>query len=300
MDTFLSIVIPTYNRANIIARTVCKILEQPFKSFEIIVVDDGSQDNTFDVIKNICDDRLRYFKIKNGERGRARNYGASLANGKYINFFDSDDIFLVDLTKLYNFMVLNYFPPVVFGKIEIENKINNTIYAPRQPYKSFTKNLLFDNFLACGSVFLKKEVALEFPFNEERLLSSAEDWELWLRIHSKYKFQEFPSTVFRLVEHSQRSLTTVTPQKVEQRDSYFAKEIKETNCLCNAYGARAIKLFMADRFTFIALTYIVAGDKEKAYKYWLKSLVVSLEVTKRKRFWAVLKKFIIVPLNTGK
>src|SRR5690242_17185435 len=87
-----SIVIPTYNRAHLIGKTIQSALQQDFKDFEILVVDDGSKDNTGDVVKSFTDPRVQYFKKENAERGAARNYGVARAKGKYINFFDSDDL----------------------------------------------------------------------------------------------------------------------------------------------------------------------------------------------------------------
>ena len=89
---FFSIVIPTYNRASLITRTVISLLEQEYQNFEVIIVDDGSTDDTEAVVKNIDTLKVSYHKIKNSERGCARNFGAKLAKGDYINFFDSDDL----------------------------------------------------------------------------------------------------------------------------------------------------------------------------------------------------------------
>ena len=289
---FFSIIIPTYNRAHLIGKTVEAILRQTFSDFELIIVDDGSTDGTCKVIRNIKDRRLLYFSISNGERGRARNYGVSLATGEYINFFDSDDEFLVSLNLLYTYLNEQELPPVVYGGLEIENVGTGVVYAPKKPYKSFTKNLLFDNFLACGSVFLKREIAIKFPFEEDRRLSSAEDWELWLRIHSRYDFAELNTPVFKIIEHKGRSLSGISSSKVEQRDNLFANLVRSNPFFIKKYGVSATNLFIADRYTFIALSHAVAGDKGSSFHYLLKSLKLSRSVIKRKRFWAVAKKLL--------
>ena len=87
-----SIIIPTYNRAAFIRNTIQSLLNQSYSNFEIIVVDDGSKDNTDEIVKEITDPRVLYFKKENAERGAARNYGLNLAKGTYVNFFDSDDL----------------------------------------------------------------------------------------------------------------------------------------------------------------------------------------------------------------
>src|SRR5688572_21324050 len=93
---FFSIIIPTYNRADRIAATIHSILAQTFRDFEILIVDDGSTDNTKQVVYGFTDNRIKYHRKKNEERGAARNAGISMSEGEYITFIDSDDIFYED------------------------------------------------------------------------------------------------------------------------------------------------------------------------------------------------------------
>ncbi|PIQ22099.1 MAG: glycosyl transferase, partial [Cytophagales bacterium CG18_big_fil_WC_8_21_14_2_50_42_9] len=89
---FFSVVIPTYNLADFIFKTIQSVLNQTYPAFEIIIIDDGSRDNTEAVVKAIPDKRIVYQKVENGERGRARNIGTLQAKGDYITFIDSDDL----------------------------------------------------------------------------------------------------------------------------------------------------------------------------------------------------------------
>jgi GalNAc5-diNAcBac-PP-undecaprenol beta-1,3-glucosyltransferase len=91
---FFSIVIPTYNRANLLRPTLQSVLNQSFTDYEVILVDDGSTDDTEQVIKNefITDKKLVYIRKKNEERSIARNTGIAQAKGEFIVFFDSDDL----------------------------------------------------------------------------------------------------------------------------------------------------------------------------------------------------------------
>jgi glycosyltransferase involved in cell wall biosynthesis len=91
---FFSIVIPTYNRAGTIPRAVGSCLAQTFGDFEVIVVDDGSQDDTGRVVGAIGDGRIRYLRTANAGAAAARNTGAAAAAGSYLCFLDSDDEFL--------------------------------------------------------------------------------------------------------------------------------------------------------------------------------------------------------------
>lgn len=88
----VSVVIPSYNRAHCIERAVRSVLDQAYKNIEVIVVDDGSEDNTRDILNAIGDPRLRYVYQDNQGACAARNRGVELARGKYVAFHDSDDL----------------------------------------------------------------------------------------------------------------------------------------------------------------------------------------------------------------
>ena len=87
-----SVVIPSYNRASLIRRSIDSVLSQSVTDFEIIIVDDGSTDNTEEVIKTIGDPRVVYLKQENKGATAARNNGVRHAKGDYVSFLDSDDV----------------------------------------------------------------------------------------------------------------------------------------------------------------------------------------------------------------
>ncbi|KEQ55470.1 glycosyltransferase family 2 protein [Sphingobium chlorophenolicum] len=91
---FFSVVIPLYNRADIVGDTIRSVLAQDWQDFEIVVVDDGSRDNPGPAIDAIGDPRVRYIRQDNAGGGAARNRGILAAEGRYIAFLDSDDLFL--------------------------------------------------------------------------------------------------------------------------------------------------------------------------------------------------------------
>ena len=85
-----SIIVPTYNRAKLVAKTLKTLQGQLYDNYEIIVIDDGSTDDTESVVQAFSDSKIIYIKKNNGERAAARNFGATVAKGTYINFFDSE------------------------------------------------------------------------------------------------------------------------------------------------------------------------------------------------------------------
>lgn len=91
----VSVIIPTYNRSQSIERAIRSVQGQTFQSLEIIVIDDGSTDNTEDIVKSVIDDRIRYIRCEtNRGSGAARNEGLKIAQGRHIAFLDSDDEWL--------------------------------------------------------------------------------------------------------------------------------------------------------------------------------------------------------------
>src|SRR5690554_1039706 len=90
---FFSVIIPCYNRGHLITETIRSVLAQTETDFEIIVIDDGSTDDTKNVVQSISDSRIHYYYQENAERGAARNKGVRKSRGRYITFLDSDDRF---------------------------------------------------------------------------------------------------------------------------------------------------------------------------------------------------------------
>ena len=89
----VSVVIPTFNRASILGNAIESVLSQTYDSYEIIIVDDGSTDDTSSVVTKFNSSRINYLYQENKGRSSARNKALSLANGEYIAFLDSDDKF---------------------------------------------------------------------------------------------------------------------------------------------------------------------------------------------------------------
>ncbi|GGZ12819.1 glycosyl transferase [Echinicola pacifica] len=108
--TFFSIIIPTYQRAHLLSGVIRSVLSQSFSKFELLIIDDGSKDNTESIIKALDDPRIQYHYKNNGGVSSARNYGAGLAKGRYLIFLDSDDL-------LHEGALLNYYS---HGKINSE------------------------------------------------------------------------------------------------------------------------------------------------------------------------------------
>ena len=96
----ISVVIPAYNAAKTILETIDSVRQQTFSDFEVIVINDGSNDNTAELVNAVADDRLRLFSYENGGAAIARNRGIDHVSGEFIAFLDADDLWTPDKLEL--------------------------------------------------------------------------------------------------------------------------------------------------------------------------------------------------------
>ena len=184
-NPFFSIIIPTYNRSRIIENTILSVLNQTFNDFEILIIDDGSTDNTFDIINKINDPRINYHYQRNSERSIARNNGAKKANGKYYIFLDSDDLFSpIHLEKLYNFIKKIKFNDclIISGHCTIKNGVKTYHHIPE-----LSPNMVeyfFNNPIIPARVCISAKILQKNNFNKN--ITIVEDSVLWSDISVNY------------------------------------------------------------------------------------------------------------------
>ena len=184
---FFSIIIPTYNRAHTIKTPIDSIINQTFADWELVIVDDGSTDDTKKIVESYQDNRIKYVWQENQERSAARNHGIRLAKGEWICFQDSDDAYLPEhLDVLYNGILENSDYKVIrTGLIIYENgefSKKSTIKSSRYdqfPFECFT----------CAS--FHRSLFKEFKFDERFFVS--EDLHFLLKVGEKHKIKVLPS-----------------------------------------------------------------------------------------------------------
>lgn len=193
----VSVIVPTYNRAAYVVRAVESVLAQTVKDFEIIVVDDGSTDNTKDVLGQY-QDKIRYIYQENKGPSAARNSGVLNARGEYIAFLDSDDRWLPDMLSAQ----LREFERdggvgFVYTSMAIADE-NNKLTGETKPAKPVydIPDFFIDEGRIPMTVMAKKELFDKFGlFSSE--LAVAEDEELWLRFlrHTKAAYIHEPLAI---------------------------------------------------------------------------------------------------------
>jgi glycosyltransferase involved in cell wall biosynthesis len=288
-----SIVIPTYNRAHLIGKTIGSILKQEFQQYEVLVIDDGSTDNTEEVVKQFSatSTHIQYIRKTNGERGAARNYGARLSKGSYINFFDSDDLMLGN--HLTTAVVMMQTQPEFFH-LGYDHRLEDGTLLGKQTDmgEDLQHTILFDNKLSCNGVFIRKDIAIQFPFEEDRVLASSEDWHLWIRLICRFDLpcsKEITSTV---VNHDYRSLKTIATDKLVARDLLLIDLLRKDDVVSKVYG-KSFNRFVAERFTFFMLRFSEQRIGNEVFRWARRAAAVYLPIIFSKRFIASIKNSIL-------
>ncbi|MEX2006653.1 MAG: glycosyltransferase [Candidatus Saccharimonadales bacterium] len=233
---YISVIIPTYNRARFIIKAIDSVLNQKNCQwpFEIIIVDDGSTDNTESILKPYKN-KIRYFKIPHsGLPAVARNYGIKKARGELIAFQDSDDLWVPN--KLASQIPVFDDRSVIlsYGNAELStntDKRSKQTVIPQGSGKSgfIFKELIDTNFISTLTVMARKDSIVDAGgFNESPSLRGVEDYELWLRLsaHGQFIFVDKPLALHR--RHAENISHTIDYQNNEHILSVY-REILKTN-----------------------------------------------------------------------
>jgi len=201
----VSVIIPTFNRAHLIGKAIKSVLNQTYRDFEVIVVDDGSKDNTKEIIRSFTDKRIKYFKKYKENRGIsvARNIGIKMARGKYIALLDSDDEWLPEKLGKQVQLLQNKSSEVgvvCSWSYTIDEK-GNYISKRCLPKKGgyIYEDLLSTNPISVPTVLIRKECFNRVGLFDD-LLNAQEDWDMWVRIAKYYRFAliKVPLVKYRL------------------------------------------------------------------------------------------------------
>lgn len=260
----VSIVTPTYNRARFLPKAMLSVLAQTVHNIEFIIVDDGSDDDTFAVIEPLlADRRIRYFYQENHGQSRARNFALERANGEYIAFLDSDDAWSSD--KLERQLAVFAADPgidIVHGDEAIIDEYGAVISHKNMKRYSgrMTRELLADNSVSITTALVRRRCFEEMG-GFDPSLSVADDYDLWLRFSSRYWFHYEPGIIayYRVMDEQISS---------DKRRRFAANE-KIIKTFLSRYGhclSRQAKRWGLARFYTRKARYFAAmGDQKVAW-----------------------------------
>ncbi len=212
----ISVIMPTYNRTKYLKEAIKCVVNQTFKNWELLVVDDGSDiNNDINPVKAIVDEfkdaRIKYFRKENGGLSSALNYGLDRAGGDYIALLDDDDIwFTFHLDMLYKVITKRKEVGVVYGQTTVGEVIGNKINVMRDvlcgSFNNDVNKLLFANRLTTCSVLIDKSILYKNGLYFDETLKTHMDWDMWIRLtkYTKFLFLDIRSSIYRI--HNQNML----------------------------------------------------------------------------------------------
>ena len=185
----VSVIVPTYNRADRLERALNSIVSQTYQDFELIVVDDGSTDKTSKVMKSFPKAQYLYIK-KNSGVSKARNVGLAFAKGELICFLDSDDLWKEKKIQIQSLWLENNKDSQICYTDEIWVR-NGVRVNPMNRHRKYSGDIFRHCLGLCivspSSVMIRAKLFDEIG-NFDESLPACEDYDLWLRIASKYAF----------------------------------------------------------------------------------------------------------------
>ncbi|MBN2139772.1 MAG: glycosyltransferase [Desulfovibrionaceae bacterium] len=234
----VSVVIPTYNRAELLMHTLASVLGQTYPALEVLVVDDGSTDDTAERVRGLADPRIRYLRTeRSGLPAAARNAGLAQAAGEYVAFVDSDDLWLPrKIEKQVQLLEKSglkwcYCDHYIFDHdtgLDLRKR-SHAVYLAEGPA---AQSLILTNFIGSPTPLVSRAVLERAGgFDPDPGLRFVEDWDLWLRIAPEYPLGCVREPLARY--------------RIHPANSTRAEDVVETALKSFAVAAKAARLFPA-------------------------------------------------------
>jgi glycosyltransferase involved in cell wall biosynthesis len=225
----VSVVIPTYNAAAMVKEAIESVLAQTYADFEVVVMDDGSTDDTESVVRQFGD-RIRYFKQENRGVSAARNAGINKSLGDYVAFLDSDDLWLPDkLTEQIPLLEADPKLGLVYCDWAVMSgeAVLQSSYLEDLPAAS---GYVFDELIQSGFILTSGVVLRRACLDDvgafDKSLAIAQDYDLWLRISYRWKVQLVDQRLFTK-RSCNGSLSSNLKKTALERIALFQKTLKE-------------------------------------------------------------------------
>ena len=257
----VSVIIPTYNRSELLKKAVESLENQSHQNFEIIIIDDCSTDDTAEVVKEMNDERILYLRHDTNKGGsEARNTGIKQATGSFIGFLDSDDQWLPD--KLERQLKQFEGQPdvgVVYTGVQVIDEHNQPTRKIVPAYKGGILPKLFESNCidTTSSVLVKREV-LDQVQGFDASLPSCQDWDLYIRLAQVTKFDFVKESLVLFYHHSGERITTNKKSVLTGHLSIFEKY----KGLAKKQPKSTFHHFTLTIWKVIFRTAIISGNKE--------------------------------------
>lgn len=243
----VSIIIPAYNAATLIRETIASILHQTYKNLEIIVVDDGSKDNTPDVVRDLIESKkIIYIRQENQGQAAARKNGFEISKGEFIGFLDADDLIAPEKIELQvDHMMKNPECGVCYSDIAHfwHHKQDELLHKKLEYYEGYIfEKILKNNLIQVATALIRRSVLEKWGVPGARFRRS-DDWYLWLNLAKHSVRFDFIKKILAFQRRQEQG--TLSDQK-----TYF-KETADVNIsvyreLKKEYGEQEAKKYQLD------------------------------------------------------
>ena len=208
---------------------VKSVLNQTFQDFEVIVVDDGSTDQTGDVVRALASEKVKYIYQTNRGRSNARNHALGLAKGRYIAFLDSDDLYLPDKLALQVDYMDSH--PEIGMVYTSAYCIDENGARTKDEYEATVSGWVYEHIaffvpitITLPTVMVRKEVLDKVGVFDEAM-ERFEDTDMWRRISKYYQINALHERTCLLRTHMDNSLTYQDPRRISDALDYYARKI---------------------------------------------------------------------------
>lgn len=301
----ISVIIPTYNNEKTIQETINSVLVQTFTDLEIIVINDGSNDRTVEIVQQISDPRVSIYSYSNSGPATSRNRGIRKSQGEYLSFIDGDDLWTKDKLEIqYEALQNNPQAAVAYSGTDWIDEQGNFLRhasAPAGPSGNIYAYALLYNLLGSGSNFLVRREAL-FAVQEsdqdahsffDEFTKPSEDWDLCMRLAKKYEFIAVPQVQI-LYRRSPNSLSS----KLIQQEQGTTRALKKAF----SQAPSSLQYLKKSSFTNI-YRYLTYKSLEgipthqrgwQGLKVFIKLLIYDITPLRQKVTWKVLARILIL------
>lgn len=226
----VSVIIPTFNRAELVGDAIDSVLRQSFSDFELIVIDDGSTDRTAEVVGSFSDARLVFVRQENKGRSFARNRALRMARGKYIAFLDSDDIYLKEKLQMQvEFMEAHPLVGMIYTSAYCVD--DRGAFLDKQHYFASAEGNIYKDIaffrpvtITLPTVMVRREV-FDAVGGFDEAMDRFEDTDLWRRIAKSHQVGVIKESTCVLRTHGENALQSQNPGKIAGSIDYYVAKI---------------------------------------------------------------------------
>jgi glycosyltransferase involved in cell wall biosynthesis len=275
---FFSVIIPVYNKEKFIENTIKSVLKQSFSDFELILVNDGSTDESVAKIENFSDNRITYYTKENGGASSARNFGLEKAKANYITFLDADDYWYPDFLQEMASSI-EEFPHHKIFSAAIEVESDKVVFPSRYSIKKSSEREIVDYFLAsmkttiiCTSCAVFEKSVFEKVGHFDTEIKSGQDTDMWIRMGLEFPIVFSWKILARYV---------YDPNSLSRKKEYLNKKMNFSKFEMLEKSNERLKKFLDLNLFSFAIRSKLANDKANFKVYYDKINLKDLNFKKR-------------------